>query len=195
MRQRRDVGDPTSAPGAPRPPTGPRSRESRCWPSSPPRPAPRQSRASPRAGAPTGVTADAIHLVSADSTADESLPCFLCSAGKRVPRPASRGKLSSARRSLLCCLLPWSALLDWRRLDRADRRRRAKALPRLRSPARARQRTRGITEAGPARSGGLRPEIRHLRVSPRRRPGRRRHGRLERPAFLLARARGRAAAG
>ncbi len=83
MRERRDVGDPTSAPGAPRPPTGPRSRESRCWPSSPPRPAHRQSRASPRAGAPTGVTADAIHLVSADSTADESLPYFLCSAGKR----------------------------------------------------------------------------------------------------------------
>ena len=52
----------------------------------------RQSRASPRAGAPTGVTADAIHLVSADSRADEPLPCFLCSAGKRVPRPPSRGK-------------------------------------------------------------------------------------------------------
>jgi len=43
MRERRDVG-PTSAPGAPRPPTGPRSRKSRCWPSSPPRPAHRQSR-------------------------------------------------------------------------------------------------------------------------------------------------------
>ena len=41
----------------------------------------------------------------------------------------------------------------------------------------------------------LSPEIRHLRVSPRHRPGRRRHGRPERPAFLLARARGRAAAG
>ena len=46
MRERRDVGDPTSAPGAPRPPTGPRSRESRCWPSSPPRPAHRHKRAS-----------------------------------------------------------------------------------------------------------------------------------------------------
>ena len=52
----------------------------------------RQSRASPRAGAPTGVTTDAIHLVSADSRADEPLPCFLRSAGKRVPRPAMRGK-------------------------------------------------------------------------------------------------------
>ena len=41
----------------------------------------------------------------------------------------------------------------------------------------------------------LSPEIPHQRVSPRHRPGRRRHGRPERPAFLLARARGRAAAG
>ena len=44
MRERRDVGDPTSARGAPRPPTGPQSRESRCWPSSPPRPAHRHER-------------------------------------------------------------------------------------------------------------------------------------------------------
>ena len=51
----------------------------------------RQSRASPQQVHPTGVTADAIHLVSADSRADEPLPCFLCSAGKRVPRPPSRG--------------------------------------------------------------------------------------------------------
>ena len=45
----------------------------------------RQSRVSPRAGAPTGMTADAIHLVSADSRAAEPLPCLVRSAGKRVP--------------------------------------------------------------------------------------------------------------
>ena len=43
------------------------------------------------------------------------------------------------------------------------RGRRPIAWPRLRSPARARQRPRGITAAGPARSGGSRPEIRHER--------------------------------
>ena len=53
-----------------------------------------------------------------------------------------------------------------RRLDCPDRRRRASAPPRLQSPARARQPTRGITGAGPARSEGLRPESRPRRVRP-----------------------------
>jgi hypothetical protein len=63
---------------------------------------------------------------------------------------------------------------DWRPLDHPGCRRRASAPPRLRSPARARQRTRRITEAGPARSGGLPPEIRHLRDPPPHRLPRRR---------------------
>ena len=37
------------------------------------------------------MTVDAIHLVSPDSRADVPLPCFMRSAGKRVPRPAMRG--------------------------------------------------------------------------------------------------------
>ncbi len=39
-----------------------------------------------------GYRRDAIHLVSADSRADEPRPCFVRSAGKRVPRPAMRGQ-------------------------------------------------------------------------------------------------------
>ena len=61
--------------------------------------------------------------------------------------------------------------------------------PRLRSPPRARQRTRGITQAGPARSGGLRPEIRQLRGPRPHRHAARRDGRCETPAFLRRRVR------
>ena len=68
---------------------------------------------------------------------------------------------------------------------------------------RSHSRNSACRDAGPASGdGGAEqplcggsPPRRHLRVSPRRRPGRRRHGRPERPAFLLARAGGRGAAG
>ncbi len=51
----------------------------------------------PDVRARTGVTADATHLVSPDSRADEHLPCFGDSAGKRAKRPAKRGSRASRR--------------------------------------------------------------------------------------------------
>jgi hypothetical protein len=51
--------------------------------------------------APTGVMADATHLVSADSRADEPLPSFVVIAGTRVSCPASRGIRDSRGGSLL----------------------------------------------------------------------------------------------
>ncbi len=49
--------------------------------------------------------------------------------------PALRGKLSSVRRSLLCCRLPWSALLDWRQGDHANPAGQSRG-SRSRSPSR-----------------------------------------------------------
>ena len=51
-------------------------------------------------GAPTVVTAARRTWFPPDNRADEPLPCFLCSAGKRVPRPASRGKGARRPRAL-----------------------------------------------------------------------------------------------
>ena len=70
-------------------------------------------------------------------------------AGRRPGRP--RGALDAHR----CTLAPNSAGACFRlRRCSVQPRSLTLALPRLRSPARARQRTRGITEAGPTCSGG-----------------------------------------
>ena len=64
-----------------------------------------------------------------------------CSRGNRLrPRgaPAMRGKLSSVRRSLLCCRLPWSALLDCRRSSTPAAAAPGCAWPRTDSQARRR---------------------------------------------------------
>ena len=76
----------------------PPTRASRTATDGPRAPARRQSRARREVRAPTGVMADATHLVSTDSWADDPLTWFVVRAGKRAACPL-RADCASRRRS------------------------------------------------------------------------------------------------
>jgi hypothetical protein len=94
-------------------------------------------------------------------------------SASRAPDAASCGPRASqvARRLTSALLIPTapSSRSRWRDLDRPDRRRRASALPRLRSPLSARRSTAAIPAESPkqgrAAVGARSPEIRHKRAS------------------------------